>query len=198
MFEPNDEVELTYPESTLVEANTTFRRRRLQIREIRDLIAEPITPEEYLRRPLTQRSRYLLTAYDKDSKSWRQFYVGSSKEFLTDGRLRIALYEKGGTSPKKIVSRSFEATRRDRIALARAVKEMQEKDLAGLELRIIPDESRVLMQHPDKPKSARPKKSKRSLAAETFPRKEPAAHAVKAPAMSRRMTASSPLVAPPF
>ncbi|KLU07665.1 hypothetical protein RISK_000342 [Rhodopirellula islandica] len=198
MFEPNDEVELTYPESTLVEANTTFRRRRLQIREIRDLITDPITPEEYLRRPLTQRSRYLLTAYDKDSKSWRQFYVGSSKEFLTDGRLRIALYEKGGTSPQKIVSRSFEATRRDRIALARAVKEMQEKDLAGLELRIVPDESRVLKQQADKPKSAQPKAAKPKLVKEAFARKDSAACAVKAPAMSRRMTASSPLVAPPF
>ncbi|MEO9594111.1 MAG: hypothetical protein ABJG45_21230, partial [Rhodopirellula bahusiensis] len=99
MFKPDTEIELTYPDSTLVESNTTFRRRYLQIREVRDLIADPITPEEYLRRPLTQRSRYLLTAYDKESKSWRQFYVGSSKEHLTDGRLRIALYEKGGTSP---------------------------------------------------------------------------------------------------
>ncbi|WDQ16847.1 hypothetical protein [Rhodopirellula sp. P2] len=193
MFEPNDEVELTYPESTLVEAKTTFRRRRLQIREIRDLIADPITPEEYLRRPLTQRSRYLLTAYDKDSKSWRQFYVGSSKEFLTDGRLRIALYEKGGTSPKKIVSRSFEATRRDRIALARAVKEMQQTDLAGLELRIVPDESRVLKQQADKAVASRPAPVK-----ETYSRKDSPTRPVKAPAMTRGMTASSPLVAPPF
>ncbi|EKK02997.1 hypothetical protein RBSH_01690 [Rhodopirellula baltica SH28] len=193
MFKPDTEIELTYPDSTLVESNTTFRRRYLQIREVRDLIADPITPEEYLRRPLTQRSRYLLTAYDKESKSWRQFYVGSSKEFLTDGRLRIALYEKGGTSPKKIVSRSFEATRRDRIALAREVKAMQEKDLAGLELRIIPDESRVLKQQAKKPAASRPAPVK-----ENYTRKDSPARPVKAPAMTRGMTASSPLVAPPF
>lgn len=188
MFKPNTEIELTYPDSTLVESKTTYRRRHLQIREVRDLIADPITPEEYLRRPLTQRSRYLLTAYDKDSKSWRQFYVGSSKEFLTDGRLRIALYEKDGVSPKKIVSRSFEATRRDRIALARAVKAMQEKELDGLMLRIIPDESLVLKQQAEKPSATK----------ESYHRRDSAKHVVKAPAMSRPMTASSPLVAPPF
>ncbi|MCC9655955.1 hypothetical protein [Rhodopirellula halodulae] len=187
-FHPDTEIELTYPESTLVESSPIYRRRHLQIREVRDLIEDPLTPEEFLRRPLTQRSRYLLTAYDKDAKSWRQFYPGSSKEFMTDGRLRIALYERGGRAPKKIISRSFEPTRRDRIALARMIKEMQSKDFGRLELRIIPDESKVLQQQvdPGTTKVAAPKHA--------------SAQRRQAPPVTvpSGMTASSPLATPPF
>lgn len=140
MYAPDTQIELTYPESTQVESKTTFRRRRVQIREVRDLISHPLTPEEFLRRPLTQRSRYLLTAFDLDTEQWRQFYLGSSKEHAANGRLRIALYEPGEDKPTKVISRSFEPTRRDRIQLARTIKELREKEHGGLELRVIPDE----------------------------------------------------------
>ncbi|SMP38953.1 hypothetical protein SAMN06265222_101222 [Neorhodopirellula lusitana] len=140
MYAPDTQIELTYPESTQVESRTTFRRRRVQIREVRDLISHPLTPEEYLRRPLTHRSRYLLTAFDMDTSQWRQFYLGSSKEHASDGRLRIALYKPGEERPSKIISRSFEPTRRDRIALARTLKAIKEKSHNGYELRVIPDE----------------------------------------------------------
>lgn len=141
MYAPDTQIELTYPESTQVESKTTFRKRRIQIREVRDLIRQPLTPEEYLRRPLTHRSRYLLTAFDRDCEQWRQFYLGSSQEHATNGRLRIALYRAGAAEPTKIISRSFEPTRRDRIMLARTLKELREKSHGGLELRVIPDES---------------------------------------------------------
>lgn len=140
MYAPDTQIEITYPESTQVESETKFRRRRIQIREVRDLITQPLTPEEYLRRPLTHRSRYLLTALDKDTAQWRQFYLGSSKEHATNGRLKIALYSPGAAMPTRIISRSFEPTRRDRIALARMLKELKEKSHDGMELRVIPDD----------------------------------------------------------
>lgn len=140
MYAPDTQIEFTYPESTQVESQTKFRRRRVQIREVRDLILQPLTPEEFLRRPLTHRSRYLLTAYDLDSAQWRQFYLGSSKEHATDGRLKIALYKPGAEKPTKIISRPFEPTRRDRIQLARTLKELRNQSHDGLELRVIPDE----------------------------------------------------------
>ena len=139
MYAPDTQIEITYPESTQVESRTTFRRRRIQIREVRDLIRQPLTPEEYLRRPLTHRSRYLLTAFDQDTAQWRQFYLGSSKEHATNGRLKIALYLPGQAKPTKIISRSFEPTRRDRIALARMLKDLKEKSHDGMVLRVIPD-----------------------------------------------------------
>lgn len=140
MYAPDTQIELTYPESTQVESQTTFRRRRVQIREVRDLISQPLTPEEFLRRPLTHRSRYLLTAFDLDTEQWRQFYLGSSKEHAANGRLKIALYKPGEAKPTKIISRAFEPTRRDRIQLARTIKALREKAHDGLELRVIPDE----------------------------------------------------------
>ncbi|TWT96247.1 hypothetical protein [Neorhodopirellula pilleata] len=139
MYAPDTQIEFTYPESTQVESQTTFRKRRVQIREVRDLISQPLTPEEFLRRPLTHRSRYLLTAYDLDSAQWRQFYLGSSKEHATSGRLRIALYRPGAEKPTKIISRAFEPTRRDRIELARTLKQFRDQPHEGLELRVIPD-----------------------------------------------------------
>ncbi|MEM6365838.1 MAG: hypothetical protein AAF745_15530, partial [Planctomycetota bacterium] len=118
MYAANTELKVTYPESTQVESQCDYRTRRIRIRDVRDLISDPLTPEEYFRRPLTRRSRFLVTAFDLDLNQWRRFYLGSTQEHASEGRLRWALYQPGHLQPKTISSRSFDPTRRDRIALA--------------------------------------------------------------------------------
>lgn len=137
-FAPDSQVVLTYPESTLVEANTQFRKRRIQIKSVRDLTTDPLTPEEYLRRPLTQRSRYLLTAYDLDRRVWRQFYVGCSLEHASEIKLAIASIPAHSRHAPKIISRPYDATRRDRILLARHLKDVMANADDDTLIRVIP------------------------------------------------------------
>ncbi|MEM6779202.1 MAG: hypothetical protein AAF670_16220 [Planctomycetota bacterium] len=151
MYAAETEIEFTYPESTQVESRTTYRKRRVRVRAVRDLFKDPLTPDEYFRRPLTHRSRYLLTGFDLDASQWRRFYLGSSREHAGDGRLRVALYREGGDQPVRVITRPFEPTRRDRIALARTLRQMLDADHQGLQLRVIPDNDSVKSRGPHAP-----------------------------------------------
>lgn len=137
-FASDSQVVLTYPESTLVEAETRFRRRRIQVKSVRDLATDPLTPEEYLRRPLVQRSRHLVTAYDLDSRGWRQFYIGCSLEYASAIELAIAACPADGQGDATIISRPYEATRRDRILLARQLKDVVADAGQETHIRVIP------------------------------------------------------------
>jgi hypothetical protein len=122
MFDINQEIEIHYPVSTHVrysQHNVGLKRRHFVVRRLRDLVAEPLTPEEYLRRPFVRRSRYLVVGTEIDANQWRQFYAGCSMEYPSPSQLRIALYEPGAKKPAKLLHRAFDATVTDREALRR-------------------------------------------------------------------------------
>ncbi len=64
MFQSGQQIELVYPVNTDIVfiENATRRVRNLYVHRIRDLVAEPLTPAEYLRRPYVARSRWLILA----------------------------------------------------------------------------------------------------------------------------------------
>lgn len=145
MFEPNERLLLNYPASTLLETNRFwfYRSRYLQILSVRDLLINPLTPEEFLSRPLIHRGQFLIRARDLDTHRVQQFYLSSSKEFFRPTGLRLALYWPGqpGRLPADIFSRRYATTRRDRILLARTLLEFQRMGCkwSGFDLRITVD-----------------------------------------------------------
>jgi hypothetical protein len=141
MLKRLEQLLIDYPTSTLLETNWTFRRRRLQVVSVRDLLIDPLTTEEYLRRPLIHRGRYLVKANDLETQQVKQFYLASSQQFYRPAGLRLALYwpDQSGQPPAEILSKRIAGTRRDRIALAKALQQLRREDFGGFDLRITID-----------------------------------------------------------
>lgn len=138
MFEKFDRLLISYPTSTIIESAWDFRHRQLEVVSVRDLLLQPLTPEEYLRRPLLHRGRWLLKAKDLERRKVKQFYLASSREFYRPTGLQLALYwpDQLDTPPASYVSRRFGVSRRERIALARAISELSHSNFDGFQLRV--------------------------------------------------------------
>lgn len=132
--------ELHYPARNLLNCSPVWKKRLVSRFSVRDLVVNPLTPEEYLARPLVRRSRYLWHVKD-NCNQWRSFYQGASLEHFRDTHLRLALYD--GRSRVKLLARPFESTVRDRVLLARVVSRWSQYDYDGLQLRITCDDLRL-------------------------------------------------------
>lgn len=141
MLKKLEQLLLSYPTSTLVQTQWKFRRRQLEVVSVRDLVLEPLTPAEYLRRPLLHRGRWLVRAKDLRTLRVQQFYLASSAEFFRPTGLRLALYwpESPQTPPAAWLPGRFAGTRRDRIVLANALAQLRRTDFGGFDLRITVD-----------------------------------------------------------
>lgn len=143
MIEPGSKIELSYPDSTLVDSLANLVKRRIHVYRVRDLLAEPLTPEEFLRRPYIRRSRWLISGYDLDRQRYRQFYLGNSAEHRAPGLLKLALYEPGAKRPKWPFPRPFGPTRRERQLLVDSLRECIKRGPTTLQLRIYSDDLRL-------------------------------------------------------
>lgn len=141
MLKKLEQLLLSYPTSTLVQTEWQFRRRLLEVVSVRDLVTEPLTPAEFLRRPLVHRGRWLVRATDTKTGRLQQFYLASSQEFYRPTGLRLALYwpDAPGSPPAELLPGRFAGTRRDRIVLANAVAQLRQIDFGGFDLRITVD-----------------------------------------------------------
>jgi len=99
MIKPGSKIELSYPDSALVDFLATLVRRRINVYRDRDLLADPLTPEEFSRRQGICRSRWLVCGYALDCRIYRQFYLGNSGEHPATGLLKLDLYEPAATRP---------------------------------------------------------------------------------------------------
>ena len=136
MFQRNQELQLHYPTSTLIGADLEFKPRTLIVKYVRDLRTNPLTIEDFFRRPLIHRGRWLLGVLDLDSREFRSIYPTTSREHFDDAPLRIGLYESFGNEPIDILSRHFQATARERMLLAKTLFKWSELDLDGLKLGV--------------------------------------------------------------
>ena len=132
--------ELHYPARNLLNCSPVWKKRLVSRFSVRYLVVNPLTPEEYLARPLVRRSRYLWHVKDNYNQ-WRSFYQCASLEHFRDTHLRLALYD--GRSRVKLLARPFESTVRDRVLLARVVSRWSQYDYDGLQLRITCDDLRL-------------------------------------------------------
>ena len=144
MLSPGEQVTLTYPDCTLVESLARLRRRRIIVKHVRDLVADPLTPAEYLRRPLVRRSRWLITGYDLQRQGYRQFYLGSSREYPTPGFLRAAVYRIGDSQPFDLIARPFGPSELERRVLSRVIDRYRSADLGRLTLRVLADDFSII------------------------------------------------------
>ena len=52
MYKYNERIRLHYPTRTVIGHELEFRPRHFLVKSVRDLVAEPLTVEDYLRRPM--------------------------------------------------------------------------------------------------------------------------------------------------
>jgi hypothetical protein len=67
MFSPGTEIALVYPTQTHVLQidNSPRKTQEIYVHRVRDLIEQPLTPNEYLRRPYVARSRWLVLGSER-------------------------------------------------------------------------------------------------------------------------------------
>jgi len=134
---------LTYPRTTHVSfyGSAEFVRREFRLLKIRDLVREPLTIEDFLRRPYNRRSRYLLLGVERTN--YRQFYLGCSDEFYCESQLRLGVY---GSEPRplEIIGRGFYDDPRERKLMIRLLERWYGKNFNGRELRVFADDFRLV------------------------------------------------------
>jgi hypothetical protein len=134
---------LTYPRTTHVSFTDSAEllRREFRLLKIRDLVKQPLTIEDFMRRPFNRRSRYLLLGVERTS--YRQFYAGCSAEFYCESQLRLGIY---GSEPRplEIVGRGFYDDPRERKLMMRLLERWQGKSFGDRELRVFADDFRLV------------------------------------------------------
>jgi hypothetical protein len=140
-----DRVVITYPRPNLVSIRRpVFEQRAIQVAHVRDLVAEPLDLEDYLRRPFIRRSRWLLTGRDEETGRFRNFYLGSAKEHLSPGTMRVGFYEPDNPRPVRTLPKIFEPTSRDRLLLLRLMLRIKRQDLGDLRVCLFSDDLRLV------------------------------------------------------
>jgi hypothetical protein len=138
MFNPGQQIELVYPTIThILHVEKAPRKlRQLYVHRVRDLVAEPLTPNEYLHRPYVARSRWLILASELAAQPPKQFYAGTADNYRAPGILRLALYEPESTRPRQLLGRQINPTPHDRRLLLRWINKVADK-YPDFELRIL-------------------------------------------------------------
>ena len=143
MLEINTQLTIQYPDSTIVQpAALHWTTRHITVTGIRDLLAQPLTAREFLRRPLLNRGRYLIHALDATVgpiPQPRRFYLATTADEYRTPPLRLGLFETGRRLPVQILE-EFTGTRRDRILAARLVTDLLNYDFGPLTLGIYSDD----------------------------------------------------------
>ena len=121
MFDPDTKIELPYPSRTSILHidRAPVITRRVIVRVCRDLVTDPLTWQEFLRRPYVNRSRWLIRAWDVDLRAWRQFYVGTSPRYRSPGVLRLAISDPDEPGPLRWIGQQYEPTVVDRKRMIR-------------------------------------------------------------------------------
>jgi len=140
MYEINQQLTIHYPDSTIVQpAALHWTARHITVTGVRDLLAQPLTAREFLRRPLLNRGRYLIHALDAASGQPRRFYMATTQHEYRTPPLRLGLFEPGRRLPVQILE-EFTGTRRDRILAARLITDLLNYDFGPLTLGIYSDD----------------------------------------------------------
>lgn len=146
--QPGSRLTIHYPKTRhiLHAERSPLVARDVTVREVIDLVAKPLTPEEFLRRPYLRRGRWLIRATEKFGcrERWRQFYLANTAEFRRHGGLRLALYEPDSCRPAKIISSEFSSSVVERKSLIRLVEKLRMHDFGDLKLRIVADDFRII------------------------------------------------------
>lgn len=132
-----------YPRTThLATPAPHWEPRTFQVLGIRDLVQEPLTIEEYLRRPMTRRSRYLIRVRDLERGACRSVYHRSMSDWYRETPLRIGVYE--GSKLVDMTSHNWGPTLADRRSLIRFLQKFDGFDMGEFQIGIFSDDCELL------------------------------------------------------
>ena len=117
---------LHYPRRNRIGIEPIWVPRELSIVERIDLLKKPLRIDDYLRRPMVRRGRWLLRCWDVQSRQYRQFYECAFREFWFEDQLKIGEQVKGKIVP---ISEPFDSTVIDRKRLELILARLRDADL---------------------------------------------------------------------
>lgn len=146
-LKPGSVVSFHYPKTTLITATPEFKKRAIIVTRVRDLFLEPLTIDEYRRRPFVRRGRFLIIGREvRPGNPHKQMYWECTREHWQPVLLHVGLYNprRALSKPVKILETGFNWTPTSRLQLGRVLMKLQDHDFRGLELRVFCDGLRVV------------------------------------------------------
>lgn len=143
MLELKSELSIYYPDSTVVEPRKiNWKPRSLIVHGVRDLVREPLSPAEFLRRPMLSRGRYLVLGFDQTVGGFRKFYLSNCRDQYRPTTIRLAMYSPEG----KIIEilDEYAPTRRARIMAMRVVSKFAQEDFGENRLGLYCDDLQLV------------------------------------------------------
>jgi hypothetical protein len=132
-----------YPQTThLATPTPRWEPRKFQVLGVRDLVQDPLSVAEYLRRPMTRRSRYLIRVLDLDKRRFRSVYQRSMSDWYRETPLRIGIYE--GSTLVDMTNHNWGPTLADRKSLIRFLAKFDGLDMGEFRLGIFSDDLEVI------------------------------------------------------
>ena len=142
MLELGARVELEYPSRSLVGVEPAFLRRVMLVRSVRDLVKDPLTPAEFIRRPMVHRSRFLFRCLDVQKNAYRNVYEGAAREWRRDCPHRWGLF--CGNQLMERVAGAWGNSEHDRLELRKLLEKWRFEDFAGWRIGVFVDDLRVI------------------------------------------------------
>lgn len=132
-------IEFHYPADNRIRVSTRFVRRRLLVRDLRDLAATPLDPETVRRNPDLRRGPVLLTGYDWTREDTRSFYPTSMRSIVVpDIRvLQLGFYDPlDGNQPPKLFGPLWTDSRAELQQIRRLVRHLSKLSAAKPSARL--------------------------------------------------------------
>lgn len=136
-------IQTHYPRTThLAAGSIRWERRIFRVLGIRDLVKDPLTIDEFIRRPMTRRSRYLINVFDLQKNRYRSIYQRSMLEWYRETPLRVGIYE--GPKLIDITTHNWGPTLADRRGLARFLGKFEGVNMGELRIGIFSDDLELI------------------------------------------------------
>jgi hypothetical protein len=136
-------IETAYPFTTHVCVEfPNWQPRRFEFLCVRDLVTDPLSVAEFLRRPMTRRSRYLIRVRDLDRGVCRSVYQRSMADWFRETPLRVGVYH--GCELQELLKTNYGPTIPDRQRLVRFLNKHQTNDMGEFRLAVLSDDGEVI------------------------------------------------------
>jgi hypothetical protein len=136
-------IHTAYPFTTHVSTLTlTWEPRRFRVLSVRDLVTDPLTVQEYLARPMTRRSRYLIRVRDLDRGVCRSVYQRSMADWFRETPLRVGVFH--GAKLMELLSTNWGPTVADRQGLIAFLRKHADHDMGEFRIGILSDDAEVI------------------------------------------------------
>jgi len=132
-----------YPRSTHVSVvKPVWVPRKFRILAVRDSVRYPLSVEQFLRRPMTRRSRYLVRVRDLETGARHSVYHRSLRDWYRETPLRVGIYD--GSELKELLTTNWGPSVADRLGLVHFLQTHGNYDMGDLRLGILSDDGEAI------------------------------------------------------